>query len=150
MGEFVAQRDANLYLTVMQSVSTMLAQTLPQVVQNVQKVNSDVSKLEQEFYGKYADLNKPEYSGGLSQILLAIKRNEPNLTRMQAMEKLGTLGRAYYGLPATQPKPNGGKSKPFVPAAKAAAGGGARAIPNGQQVDPMADLNNMLMSNFDM
>jgi hypothetical protein len=162
VAQFVARRDAALYLRTMASVSQVMTEVLPGVVQSLIGVTGDVKRYETEFFDQHSDLNKPEYQPTLRSLLVAIKQNNPQITRQQMYDKLAVTARAYMGLPAQAPKVNGKAPAtkpgvktvsrvPFTPAAKGAGGsggrqsGGARPAP----ANPIEALNSFLMKDMD-
>ena len=152
LADFVAQRDAQLYVSVMRSMSQILDKALPQMVQQMQSQGKHVERQERAFFKRHPQLAKEEFQPQLAALLSGIRRAEPNLKGTALMDKLATVAGAYLGLNAPTGVGNGNgaagvtKAPPFTPAGKSA-GGGAPRTPAGSKTvaeDPLADLNRML------
>ena len=151
--EFIAQRDAGVYLKTMAAVSRLLHATLPDVVRNVHGISRKSDEYEQDFFTKHSDLRNPAYQPVLRNLLIAVRNSNPSATPEQLMEKLAPVARAALGIaPGKQPPQGNGAAKPrtvpFVPAAQGA--GAAAGTPQqpgkviSREIDPLQDINNML------
>lgn len=151
--QFVAERDAKLYLHIMGAVSKILDSAIPQVIRNVVTNDTVAERHESEFYTQFPGLNNPQYTAGLTQLALTIRKAQPNLTRNELMATLGRTASALYNVvPSSTPAAPAVRTKqtPFVPGARA--GGGTQTKPQGATVvaqDPLAAMSAALRADLD-
>jgi len=153
VAQFVAQRDAKMYLHIMSAVSKVLDTAVPQVIRNVVSNDTVAGRHENDFYTRYPELNQPQYTEGLKQLARTLRQTHPTLTADQLMTSLGRTAQAMYGVqPTTTPAgvvPRA-KAAPFVPGARA--GGVTQTKPAGATVvssDPLLVMNNALMADLE-
>lgn len=158
VGQFVAQRDASLFLRTMASVSQIMSEAMPTMVMQYVNAAQSARTMEGGFFGKYKDLADPKYRDGLRELLPMVQRANPGAKEEVVLAKLASTARAYFGITApkaaeTAPAANGQAGKvtarrAFTPAAKVATGGG-QAGKGEKETDPLQALNNFLRAGIE-
>lgn len=134
---------ARMHVRMQVQLAQQIAQILPGIVDNMIQQQGKVQKLEDQFFGKYPSLNKPEYRQTVQESLQMIRSVNPKANREQVMRDGAALaavrlrqnlgesrqetprppapGNMPLGNPAPQPQAPftpaqaGGVSEPVVP-----------------------------------
>lgn len=116
---------ARLHMQVMQNVQQQLAQTVPNVLKNVQESTARESQAKEQFFGKW-----PELRGNEAQVLqagLMYRQMNPTASPQEAIEGIGRIVMAATGKQRVgQVTPPTGGGKPGAPFKPATGVGGAQ------------------------
>jgi hypothetical protein len=119
--EAIPEILADHYLNVVAGMYNLLGNVLPKMIE-VHTTSSSTNKAtNDEFFGKFPNLQKPEYAETIQAVGMQLRRAQPNLSREQLLERIGNVVSMMVGEQAppvqpaavAKPKPRG---KPFTPA----------------------------------
>ncbi len=110
---------ADLYLKVMGGVYNILDRGLPNMIDAHSRSSVQRNAIQEKFYGKFPNLNKPEYNPAIGAAVRQARQLFPNDSQDAIMDRVGRMVAAAYGLetqaPAQQPTARR-KAVPFTPA----------------------------------
>lgn len=112
---------ADLYLRVMAGVYNILDRGLPNMIDSHSSRVAGRKEVETKFYGKFPELQKPEYSNAILGAVKQVKQMFPQDSQDQVMDRVGRMVMAAYGIaqsaPAQRSAPSRArKAAPFTPA----------------------------------
>lgn len=117
-----------LFIDIYEAIYYSVISQIPTLTQGVLTRNSSIADRERPFYEAFPQLNDPKYAAQLGELGFRYKEANPNATVEQAIQGIGKMAMAMFGLeapvsvveepPTNQPKP----VMPKVPA-------GARSSP---------------------
>ena len=162
------KQSARVYLRTMASVSELIHNTLPSVVHSLIGITNEGKSVADQFMEEYG-FSREAHGQQLTSVVGYLRQSEPHLDRPSLMRKAAQMTHALNGtqMPAPKapgaqpPKAPNGAAKPgqkviarkaFTPASKTAGGGAPTSRVAGtppKPVDPLANLNAMLKTNFD-
>jgi len=163
----IERLSARVYLQAITTVSRMLHEALPTVVNSLASIRNQAESAERGFLKDYGF--EPAHVGEVTRIAQFIKVQNPNLRGKAYSDEVARIGYALLNVkpPVKQPSANGQQKpgvppqpgarvvskKSFTPAGRAGGGQPQNRRPAGvpaPKVDPMADLSAMLGSSVDM
>ena len=133
--EVIPKLAAKLYLDIYQTVTNGMYKVMPQVVTAVTEQKQAREALTKSFYGKWPDLNKPEYAKVIATVSATYANLKPQATTEEVLQEVGEMAMAALKLGVTPSVeiPPVETPPPFTPATP---GGGATPPP---ATPPQAD-----------
>lgn len=118
--EVLPKLAAKIYLDTYQTVMNGMYKVMPQVVAAVVQQRQAREELTQSFYGKWPDLNKPEYAKVIATVSATYANLKPQATQDEVLQEVGEMAMAALKLGVTPvvetPPPATPPVKPFSPA----------------------------------
>lgn len=141
---------ADLYLRVMAGVYNILDRGLPNMIDSHSSRVTARRDVETKFYGKFPDLQKPEYQNAIGAAVRQAREMFPQDNQDALMDRVGRMVMAAYGIaqsaPAQRPATNRGrKPVPFSPAIGSPGPVRDAQVP---QVDTWSDMASAFQTDF--
>lgn len=121
--EAIPEILADQYLNIMAGMYNLLGNVLPKMIDSHTTSSSVNKQTNDEFFGKFPALQKPEYAETIQAVGQQLRRAQPNLSREQLLDRIGQVVSVMVGVevspsltqqqPTARAKPKG---KPFTPA----------------------------------
>lgn len=143
--QVMPQLAARLHVQIVKNLATQLPQIVEQRVQQILHVRDTAARAEREFFGKFPQLNRPEFNKDVVQALTTIKTMKPNATR-EEIEREGAQLAAFNisqrmrkQRPAGQPAQQS-RQQPYRPASTVGRGAPPANTPQNAQENFWADF----------